>query len=396
MAFDRVAENKSAIIKSADGKFDLPVYYTMPTSTVNENGYFIIDVHGGPHCREFNELSMEQQFWTSRGYPHFKFNPRGSAGLGIKLKEASDNHWFDVVDDIGALVKWVQEQGLGQKPIVMGASFGAYAAIAAYEKGITDIAIATNGVYDLNKDFTSAANYVDGSFAAEKTKLLQEFEDLCKQRSEISKDMKELKETMQKATLESQDLEQLPCMKEQTTALDEKSKIVNKAIEEITIKIQEISEKITINEKKQKTTHTKEELERQLGNNHAIRELNSVTKYIKMSQEDRRSSNLSLRTTPGKVLLIAGMKDTNCLPEGSIDLFNLLKKRGDSVELVTMAEEVHSPIKTENKIMMLRIMETFAGLQTGGNYEPNGYNCLFNTPGIVYLSANQSTTNQYQ
>ena len=314
LPYDRMVILQTATIRSADDKFDLPVYFTEPSEQTAPNDYFIIEVHGDPHAREFNELSFEQQFWTSRGYSHFKFNPRGSTGLGAGLKEASDGHWFDVVEDIRALVDWVKAQGrFGQKAIIMGGSFGAYAAIAAYEKGIADTVIAINGVYNLEDDYKAAP---------------------------------------QAAT---------------TSKPDDK-----------------------------KTIHFKEDCERQFGRTEAIRKLNSATTYIKMTAAEREQQRLTVpirdEKRPGTVILIAGMKDDNCLPKQSVDLYNLLAKRdtqADAVELTTMAEEGHSPQKAENKQMILRVIETRLGIITGNLYEPNGYATLFSTPGITYRSVNQ-------
>ena len=111
-----------------------------------------MDVHGGPHAREFNELDVMQQFFTSRDLPYFRLNIRGFTGFGADYRDASNGKWWEVVDDIGAAIEWIRGQGLGAMPIVTGGSFGGYAAAAAYAKGYTNYAIATNGLYDLNLD----------------------------------------------------------------------------------------------------------------------------------------------------------------------------------------------------------------------------------------------------
>ena len=143
--------NNCTSIKTADGKFNMPIYWTQP-EILNPEGYFIIEPHGGPHHRQFNEFNWESQFWTSRNYPYVWLNIRGSTGLGISYEVASDGHWWDVVDDVKSAIDWARAQGLGTKPIIMGTSFGAYAAAACYAKGYTDFAVAINGVYDFESD----------------------------------------------------------------------------------------------------------------------------------------------------------------------------------------------------------------------------------------------------
>lgn len=46
---------------------------------------------------------------------------------------------------------------------------------------------------------------------------------------------------------------------------------------------------------------------------------------------------------------------------------------GNHVEYVTMAEEGRTPIELENRLIMLRGMESFLGDITGNPQEPNGY-----------------------
>lgn len=276
----KIVGMRSAILPIPGTDFLMPVYYTLPQA-YDPNGWFIVEVHGGPHCRDFNELDIEQQFWTSRGFPHFRPNIRGSSGFGSNYEKASDGQWYQVIDDVQLLINWAKSQGFGSKAIVMGASFGGYAAAAAYAKGYADVVIATNGLYDLNMNLKGITDgrtkYCSGDLAGHQI---------------------------------------------------------------------------------------------QYGLTSAIREANSVTTH--------------LTTRAGKMLIIAGLKDDNCLPEESNLLFAKMKELGNHAELVTMGEEGHSPTKPENCLMMLRVMENFIGDITGHPYEANGYSTLLTTPGIVY------------
>ncbi len=221
----RIRPTKADILRTADDRFDMPIYYTLP-EVPNVHGWFIVDVHGGPHVREFNELDIIQQFWTSRGLPYIRINIRGSTGLGADYCEASDGNWWITVDDIGPAIEWVRRKGFGKHPIVTGGSFGGYAAAAAYAKGYTKHAIATNGLYDLERDL---------------------------------------------------------------------------------VKIKE-----------GETKYSKDDLSDprvQFGGNPAIRLANSVTTHLKHSD--------------GEMLIIAGLKDDNCLPEQSQILFDKMDALGN-------------------------------------------------------------------
>jgi hypothetical protein len=276
----KLVNNHSDVIPTADRRFRMPIYFTLPES-IKSDGWFIVNVHGGPHWREFNDLNIEQQFWTSRGYPYLNLNIRGSTGFGSNYRLASDGHWYDTVDDIKSAIDWAKSNGFGTKAIVMGGSFGAYAAAGAYAKGYTDVAIAINGLYDLNLDL----------------------EGIREGRTKYSK--YDLSDPLQ-----------------------------------------------------------------QFGNTVEIRTRNSIIPHM--------------TARPGKMLIIAGLKDDNCLPEQSELLFTTMKKLGNHAEFIKMADEGHSPSKHENLLMLMRVQETFLGDITGHAYESNGYATLLKTPGVSY------------
>jgi hypothetical protein len=287
ISLEKLKPEQDAIVKTADAHFEMPIYYTVPES-INPNGWFMIDVHGGPHAREFNERDMEQQFWTSRGFPYLRLNIRGSTGFGANYKNASDGKWYEVIDDVKMAIDWAKTIGLGTKVIVKGYSFGAYAAVAAYAKGYTDVALAVNGLFDLEKEIEST--------------------------------------------------------------------------------------------KAGKTCHSFQDNLVQLGDTADSRRANSVT------------THLSYRPNT-KMFLIAGLKDNNCLPEQSESLYSQMVNLGNHVEFVTMAEEVHIPVKPENRLMILRVMEQFVGDITGQPYEPNGYGTLITTPRVTYYRSTERIHN---
>ena len=107
----------------------------------------------------------------------------------------------------------------------------------------------------------------------------------------------------------------------------------------------------------------------QFGDTEDIRLANSVTTHLAPSN--------------GEMLIFAGLKDDNCLPEQSQILFDRMNALGNSARLVTMAEEGHSPSKPENLLMILRVQEEFVRKITGARCESGGYTTIATTPGAA-------------
>ncbi len=184
--FDRCAPIQTASVLSPLSATMLPIYYTVPKMRADPEGYFIIDVHGGPQGRVYDSFLDMQQFFTSRGYPYLTFNFTGSSEFGSKFEEALYGQYGAVVYDINAVVAWAKEYGLGKIPIIYGLSFGGSTAAMAYKRGISDIVITLNGAYDWDARYEQiAAGKEKLPLDYDKNEILPEFRKLYGETKEI-------------------------------------------------------------------------------------------------------------------------------------------------------------------------------------------------------------------
>lgn len=101
---------------SIDGEAVFGVYYPPknPFSQVNEldRPPLIIRCHGGPTLHVPSMLSLEVQFWTSRGFGWLDVNYRGSSGFGRKYREALREKWGELdVQDCFDVASYLVKQG---------------------------------------------------------------------------------------------------------------------------------------------------------------------------------------------------------------------------------------------------------------------------------------------
>jgi dipeptidyl aminopeptidase/acylaminoacyl peptidase len=112
-------------------------------------------VHGGPHfVRDDGQFDETVQYLAATGYAVLQVNFRGSGGYGRAFLEAGFGHWGDLIlDDIADAVAWAIDQGTAEagRVCIMGASFGAYAAVASLARhpALYACAIGFAGPYDL-------------------------------------------------------------------------------------------------------------------------------------------------------------------------------------------------------------------------------------------------------
>ena len=93
----------------------------------------IIKSHGGPTGAASGDLSLEIQYWTSRGFAVFDVNYGGSTGYGRAYRERLVNHWGIVdVDDCVNAAQYLVAQGRvdGDRLIIKGGSAGGYTTLA--------------------------------------------------------------------------------------------------------------------------------------------------------------------------------------------------------------------------------------------------------------------------
>jgi dipeptidyl aminopeptidase/acylaminoacyl peptidase len=93
----------------------------------------IVKSHGGPTGATSGELSLEIQYWTSRGFAVFDVNYGGSTGYGRAYRERLAGQWGIVdVDDCENGAQYLVEQGRadGDRLIIKGGSAGGYTTLA--------------------------------------------------------------------------------------------------------------------------------------------------------------------------------------------------------------------------------------------------------------------------
>ena len=93
----------------------------------------IVKSHGGPTGATSGELSLDIQFWTSRGFAVFDVNYGGSTGYGRAYRERLVDQWGIVdVDDCENGAQYLVKQGRADadRLIIRGGSAGGYTTLA--------------------------------------------------------------------------------------------------------------------------------------------------------------------------------------------------------------------------------------------------------------------------
>lgn len=94
----------------------------------------IVESHGGPTSAVSSSLSLNRQFWTSRGFALLDVNYGGSTGYGREYRERLYGQWGVVdVDDCVNGAKYLVERGLvdGNRLAIHGGSAGGYTTLCA-------------------------------------------------------------------------------------------------------------------------------------------------------------------------------------------------------------------------------------------------------------------------
>ncbi|WP_164503616.1 alpha/beta hydrolase family protein [Pleionea sediminis] len=175
--FDSKAKKLQFVAASRDAKglpmysFDfkaddgLPIqgYLTLPKVEKAQQLPAILLVHGGPiGVRDEWGFNPEVQYLASLGYAVVQINYRGSTGKGRPFKEAGYGEWGrNIQSDIHSGLQHLVEQAIidPKRVCIMGASFGAYSAIAnsLSHSDSYQCSIAFSGVYDLNEHYETRA-----------------------------------------------------------------------------------------------------------------------------------------------------------------------------------------------------------------------------------------------
>ncbi len=125
---------ESLDLKSRDGR-RLPGYLTR-TSAAEGSGPqpLVLLVHGGPQARDFWGYNPMHQLLANRGYHVMSVNYRGSTGFGKDHLLAGEGQWYgQMQDDLVDAVRWAVDEGIADpdRLVIMGASYGGYAALSA-------------------------------------------------------------------------------------------------------------------------------------------------------------------------------------------------------------------------------------------------------------------------
>lgn len=128
-------------------------YLTVP-KTPPAGKPLIVMPHGGPHVRDTWGYKPWAQYFASLGYAVLQPNYRMSTGYGQSFHAKG---WrqvgYAIQDDIADGIAWAQAQGYGRdgNMCIVGASFGAYAALRAATTTPTlfKCVIAAAGFYDI-------------------------------------------------------------------------------------------------------------------------------------------------------------------------------------------------------------------------------------------------------
>lgn len=127
-----LAPMESLDLKARDGR-RLPAYLTRSPLAGNEPKPLVLLVHGGPQARDYWGFDPTHQLLANRGYHAMSVNYRGSTGFGKAHLLAGEGEWYGrMQDDLVDAVNWAVEEGIADpdRLVIMGASYGGYAALA--------------------------------------------------------------------------------------------------------------------------------------------------------------------------------------------------------------------------------------------------------------------------
>jgi dipeptidyl aminopeptidase/acylaminoacyl peptidase len=143
---------------TADGEVAHAFYYAPKNkdyrAPADEAPPLIAISHGGPTAAAEPTLSLEIQFWTSRGFALVDVNYRGSSGYGRPYRERLNGQWgiVDVVDVVSA-AQYLCRRGLAdaRRLAIRGGSAGGYTTLAAltFHSGVFTAGASYYGISDL-------------------------------------------------------------------------------------------------------------------------------------------------------------------------------------------------------------------------------------------------------
>ena len=94
----------------------------------------VVKTHGGPTAHVTDDLNLDLQFWTTRGFAVIDVNYRGSTGYGREYRMSLDGRWgLTDVEDVVAMVEHLVAQGRvdADRVAIRGGSAGGYTTLRA-------------------------------------------------------------------------------------------------------------------------------------------------------------------------------------------------------------------------------------------------------------------------
>ncbi|MCP5506519.1 MAG: S9 family peptidase [Chlamydiales bacterium] len=137
------------------GKTAYGFYYPPKNKNYEGTGHppLIVKSHGGPSACSRAVLSLETQFWTSRGFGYLDVNYGGSTGYGREYRERLNRNWgvVDVDDCVNGALYLVREGRVdGERMSISGGSAGGYTTLAALTfRDVFKAGVCSYGISDL-------------------------------------------------------------------------------------------------------------------------------------------------------------------------------------------------------------------------------------------------------
>jgi dipeptidyl aminopeptidase/acylaminoacyl peptidase len=135
---DGISVGEAITFASTDGRLAHAFFYAPANkdfeAPAGERPPLIVKSHGGPTGATDIALSLQIQYWTSRGFAVVDVNYGGSTGYGRAYRALLDGQWGIVdVDDCVAAARGLSEAGRvdGDRLIIRGGSAGGYTTLSA-------------------------------------------------------------------------------------------------------------------------------------------------------------------------------------------------------------------------------------------------------------------------
>ena len=135
---DDISVGEAITFASTGGRISHAFFYAPVNkdfeAPADERPPLIVKSHGGPTGASDIALSLQIQYWTSRGFAVVDVNYGGSTGYGRAYRALLDGQWGVVdVDDCVAAARGLGETGRvdGERLIIRGGSAGGYTTLSA-------------------------------------------------------------------------------------------------------------------------------------------------------------------------------------------------------------------------------------------------------------------------